>query len=156
MKPSARGGFWKRWKEAIPGRWCARLRGVSMVCDPLSSRWARISLLVRSLPEVRLGILEAGRDRLDALEVEEGLLSRAVQRPGPREDALQSHCLDLGVALLREDASEWELRKTSFVSVLGDVCLAWSLRRGNRGAEDRTAGRKEGLEPIPRRTRLEN
>lgn len=20
-----RGGFWKRWKEAIPGRWCRRL-----------------------------------------------------------------------------------------------------------------------------------
>lgn len=52
-----------------------------MVCDPLSSPRARISLLVRSLPEVRLGILEAGRDRLDALEVEEGLPSRAVQRP---------------------------------------------------------------------------
>lgn len=92
-----------------------------MVCDPLSSPRARISLLVRSLPEVRLGILEAGRDRLDALEVEEGLPSRAVQRPGPREDALQSHCLDLGVALLREDASEWEPKKTSFVSVLGEM-----------------------------------
>lgn len=50
----------------------------------------RIALVARS-SEIRLGILEMGRDRLDA-EVDEGLPSRTVQRPG---GARTSRSLDL-------------------------------------------------------------
>lgn len=49
------------------------------------------------------------------------------------------------VASLRKAASGWEPRKTSFVSVLGEMEFV--------RAEDRIAGREEGMERIPTRSK---
>lgn len=55
-KLPVRPGFWKRWKEAVPGRWRARLCGVRMVCDPRRcGRRERMSPIARSLPEPESG-----------------------------------------------------------------------------------------------------
>lgn len=144
LKPSVPGRFLEEVERAIPGRWCARLLGVSMVCDPPSSRQARISPLARSLPEIRLGILVTGRDRLDA-EVEEGLPSRAVQRAGPQEIADSPSPWISGSLAPRGCERTGAAEEAKFCLCPGrDVCLVWSLHRGNSGLRTEPRGGKRG------------
>lgn len=58
-----RGGFWKSWKEAIPGRWCRRLTLQGE--DGLRSAHLAPGMDVTNCPlsskvKIRLGILETG------------------------------------------------------------------------------------------------
>lgn len=74
-KLPVRPGFWKRWKEAVPGRWRARqaLRGEDgLRSAPLRAPGEDVTdCPLSSRAGVRLGLLETGRDGQDP-EVEEG------------------------------------------------------------------------------------
>lgn len=87
-----------------------------------------------------------GRDRLDA-EVDEGLPSRTVQRPG---GARTSRSLDLGGSLAPKGCERVGAEENKFCLCPGrDVCLTWSLRglrteprEGKRGWNEYRQGQK--------------